>query len=145
VRYFAYGSNMSRARLEGRLGRVADLGRARCADRRHRFSKLGLDGTGKGNLEPAAAGLVWGVLYELDAGQLERLVAIETGYRLLEIEVELDGIGLVPTVSFEALEQRAGLAPTREYVEHYVTGIREHGIPDAYLAVVLGEFRGLVG
>lgn len=136
---------MSRARLEGRLGRVVDLGRARCADRRHRFSKLGLDGTGKGNIEAAATELVWGVLYDLDAAQLERLVSIETGYRLLEIDVELEVIGPVRTVTFEALEQRPGLAPTREYVEHYVTGIREHGIPDAYLASVLGEFRRLVG
>lgn len=85
--------------------------------------------------------MVWGVLYELDAAQLERLVTIEAGYRLIEVEVELEVIGPVRTATFEALEQRPGLMPTREYVEHYVTGIREHGIPDAYLASVLDEFR----
>ncbi|HVH97760.1 MAG TPA: gamma-glutamylcyclotransferase family protein [Enhygromyxa sp.] len=145
MRYFAYGSNMSRARLEGRLGRVVDLGRARCAARRHRFSKLGLDGTGKGNIELAEAELVWGVVYELDAAQLERLTGLELGYRRVELEVELEMIGPVRTASFEALLPTQDLAPTREYLEHYVVGMREHGIPDAYLAAVLGEFHRLVG
>lgn len=80
MRYFAYGSNMSRARLEARLGRVADLGRAQCHERRHRFSKLGRDGTGKGNIEAVADARVWGVLYQLDGGQLDRLIEIESGY-----------------------------------------------------------------
>jgi gamma-glutamylcyclotransferase len=143
VRYFAYGSNMSRARLEGRLGRVVDRGRAQCRDRRHRFSKLGRDGSGKGNLEAAADELVWGVVYELDGGQLERLVAVELGYRMIEVAVELEWIGSVRAASFEALEPTSGLVPTREYLEHYLVGMREHEIPDAYLAAVLGEFREL--
>lgn len=145
VRYFAYGSNMSRARLEARLGRVVDLGRARCVARRHSFSKLGLDGTGKGNIELADDALVWGVVYDIDPAQLERLAGIELGYRRIELDVELEMIGPTRTATFEALEPTPGLAPTREYLEHYVIGMREHGIPDAYLAAVLGSFYALVG
>lgn len=140
-RYFAYGSNMSRARIEARLGAVRDLGRARCPDRHHRFSKLGRDGTGKGNIEVVAGGLVWGVVYEIDEGQLARLAEFEFGYRATQIELAAE---VQAVTSFEALEPVAGLAPTRAYLEHYVTGIREHGIPDAYLAAVLAEFEHLL-
>ncbi|HLT36829.1 MAG TPA: gamma-glutamylcyclotransferase family protein [Enhygromyxa sp.] len=139
MRYFAYGSNMSRARLETRVGPVVDLGRARCPGRRHAFSKLGRDGTGKGNIEVVRGELVWGVVYELESPQLERLIELEFGYRLIELELE------TTVLSFEALEPCPGLAPSREYLEHYVAGIREHQIPDAYLAAVLGEFVELLG
>ncbi|MFO7562594.1 MAG: gamma-glutamylcyclotransferase family protein [Enhygromyxa sp.] len=146
MRYFAYGSNMSRARLEARLGRVVDLGRARCPDRRHEFSKLGRDGSGKGNIELARDELVWGVVYEIEPVQLERLIEFEFGYRVVEVEVEVELATPEPepAVTFEALACCPGLAPTREYLEHYVAGIREHRIPDAYLAAVLGEFRRLL-
>jgi gamma-glutamylcyclotransferase len=138
VRYFAYGSNMSRSRIEARLGRVVDLGRARCPARTHRFSKLGRDGTGKGNIEPAAGGVVWGVVYEIDALQLDRLVEVEFGYRVIGVELDLEV--LAPAVTFEALQPKAGLAPTREYIDHYIAGIREHRIPEDYLAAVLGDW-----
>jgi hypothetical protein len=137
MRYFAYGSNMSRSRIEARLGSVVDLGPARCSNRLHRFSKLGLDGTGKGNIEAFVGGLVWGVVYELDVVQLERLVEFESGYRTIELELEL-GVA----ISFEAEQPKLGLTPSREYVEHYVAGIREHGIPEDYLGAILGEFIG---
>jgi gamma-glutamylcyclotransferase len=147
--YFAYGSNMSRARLEARLGPVRDLGRARCPDRHHRFSKLGRDGTGKGNIEVLAGALVWGVVYELGETQLERLAKFEFGYRgtLLDLglaEPALERGGAVRAASFEALTPVAGLAPTRAYLEHYVAGIREHGIPEAYANAVLAEFADLL-
>lgn len=142
MRYFAYGSNMSRSRMEERLGPVIDLGRARYPESVHRFSKLGCDGTGKGNIEHAPDRLVWGVVYEIDAIQLDRLVEVEFGYRLVSVELELDIVG--PALTFEALRPELGLAPTREYLEHYVAGIREHRIPDDYLAAVLGDFHQLL-
>ncbi len=139
MRYFAYGSNMSRSRIEARLGAVVDLGRARCPARLHRFSKLGRDGTGKGNIEVDGGALVWGVVYELDAAQFERLVEFEFGYRVVELGLERGS-----ALSFEALRPAPGLAPSREYLEHYVAGVREHRIPEDYLAAVLGEFAALV-
>jgi len=139
--YFAYGSNMSRARIEARLGSVRDLGRARCPDRHHRFSKLGRDGTGKGNIEVASGALVWGVVYELGEAQLERLATFEFGYRATQLQLIQAATGVV---SFEALAPVTGLAPTREYLEHYVRGIREHGIPEPYLNAVLRDFEHLL-
>lgn len=147
--YFAYGSNMSRARLEDRVGSVRDLGRARLNAYRHGFSKLGSDGTGKGNIErPQPDRLdgeqVWGVLYEIDERQLERLHDFEFGYRSRALEIRLDAGRRLSTVSYEALEPKPGLVPTPEYLEHYRQGMLEHGIPAGYVDAVLGEFAHLL-
>lgn len=129
---------MSRSRIQARLGRVVDLGRARCSARSHQFSKLGRDGTGKGNIEPAAGAIVWGVVYEIDALQLDRLVEFEFGYRVIGLELDLEILG--PAITFEALRPTPNLTPSRDYLEHYIAGIREHAIPEDYLTATLGEW-----
>ncbi|PRP96754.1 hypothetical protein ENSA5_35280 [Enhygromyxa salina] len=137
MRYFAYGSNMSRARLEQRVGPTLVLGPARLEGYRHRFSKLGTDGSGKGNIELHLGESVWGVVYELDDRQLARLVDFELGYRQTSLPVPLVGATATRVTSFEAHTIVPGLAPTSAYVEHYVIGMREHGIPDDYRMRIL--------
>lgn len=137
--YFAYGSNMSRARLVQRVGEVGVVGRARLDDHRHRFSKLGLDGTGKGNIELAEGNAVWGVVYELDVAQWELLTPFETGYRSLALDVWVARARLSAS-SFVAKRIVSGLQPTREYVDHYCIGMREHQLPEHYCAAVLGAW-----
>jgi len=138
--YFAYGSNMARARLEQRVGTVEVLGRGWLDAHRHRFSKLGADGTGKGNIEAHAGASVWGVVYRLAPQQLERLGEHEPGYRAIELELLLVDAGreVVRAVSYQALRVVEMLQPTDAYVQHYLAGMREHGLPDAYCAAILG-------
>ena len=50
--YFAYGSNMSSARLAARLGPTRCLGRAVLDHFALAWNKPGLDGSGKANLRP---------------------------------------------------------------------------------------------
>jgi gamma-glutamylcyclotransferase len=138
--YFAYGSNMSRSRLETRVGAVRVLGRGQLHTHRHRFSKLGRDGTGKGNVEARSGESVWGVVYELDSHQLARLAGFELGYREESFEIDLHGRGeLVRTTSYQALKIVPGLTPTPGYLEHYLVGMREHGIPEDYRELILGQ------
>lgn len=143
-RYFAYGSNMSRARLEARVERVRVVGPAVLEDHRHRFSKLGFDGTGKGNVEDHSRAQVWGVVYELDEAQLRRLAGFEGGYREAQLRVALaSGEGLL-THSFRAHDITEGLAPAPDYLGHYLQGMREHALPEHYVEAVLGEWRELL-
>ena len=139
--YFAYGSNMSRARLEARVGAVLDHGRATLSDYRHRFSKHGVDGTGKGNIEDVAAlseaARVWGVLYSLTPGQFEVLAGFETGYRPVQLPMVRTTREHSRVHSFVALEIVEGLRPTAQYLEHYRRGMHEHGIPEDYMAEIL--------
>lgn len=137
--YFAYGSNMSQSRLQERVGQVRVLGRARLCAHRHRFSKLGRDGTGKGNIEACAGASVWGVLYELDHAQLAQLDDYELGYRGLELELELDDRRSVLACSYAALKIVPTLTPTRAYLRHYLTGMREHAIPPDYRDEILSS------
>jgi len=126
--YFAYGSNMHRARLEQRVGTVVVVGAGALAHYRHEFAKLGVDGTAKGTIVAARDEVVHGVLYRLDASQLDQLVELEGGYRRIEVAV-----GGHRAATFEALRLVTGLRPTDEYLEHYFAGMAEHGLPADYV------------
>ncbi|NVB39189.1 gamma-glutamylcyclotransferase [Pseudenhygromyxa sp. WMMC2535] len=144
--YFAYGSNMSRARLEARVGVVRDLGAIHLPGHVHRFSKRGRDGTGKGNVEARAAqDLVWGVLYDLGAAQFEALRAFESGYREARLGMDAAHLGRVEALSFVACEAVAELAPTTAYLEHYRQGVVEHGIPATYLQEIFDSLVAQFG
>lgn len=139
--YFAYGSNMSKPRLERRIGTVHCHGRARLDDYCHRFSKRGRDGSAKGNVERAAGARVWGVLYELEPPQLEVLAGFETGYRAVDLSVTLDARSklAVRAASFEAIAAVRGLEPTPEYLRHYLAGFHEHDLPASYRAALFAD------
>jgi hypothetical protein len=135
VLYFAYGSNMSSPRLVERVGEVGIVGVARLGHHQHRFSKLGADGTAKGNIEPVAGARALGVVYELSDAQFDRLAGFEGGYRRTSIEFTgAFARGPAPALTFVALRVIEGIAPSEAYLAHYQAGIGEHGIDPAYLA-----------
>jgi hypothetical protein len=137
--YFAYGSNLSSARLRARVGDLPIVGRAVLADFEHTFSKLGADGTGKGNVRPRLHDVVHGVLYDLSHAQLRTLAGFEGGYRRTDIDVRrLRPDAPVVAVTFIALDPGPAPPPSDAYIEHYARGIDEHGIPRTYARRVLG-------
>jgi len=139
--YFAYGSNMSSARLRGRIGDVHIVGVGRLSGYVHRFDKRGADGTAKGNIVASPGARVLGVLYRIDMQQLETLSEFEGGYRQVELRIHHDRTE-VAAVSFAAIAPATGLAPTREYLGHYRCGLREHGLPAHYARELLGDHAG---
>lgn len=139
--YFAYGSNMSSARLRRRVGEVDIVGIGTLHGYVHRFDKRGADGSAKGNIVVAPGQRVLGVLYRIDVRQLETLSVYEGGYRRVELRVHHHA-GEVDAVSFAAIAPVAGLAPAADYLRHYRRGLREHGMPDAYVREVLGDHAG---
>lgn len=136
--YFAYGSNMWRARIEERLGPVTVLGASVLPGYAHSFSKLGRDGTGKGNITEALDSEVHGVLYRLSTLQISWLAVIEGGYRSVELAVRCSG-ARVPAVSFQALAPVSAPVPTAAYLACYERGMEEHGLPDHYRARILAQ------
>ncbi len=132
---------MSSARLVARVGPVEIVGRAVLRDHEHNFSKLGNDGTGKGNVVPSVGGLVLGVAYRLQPAQFSTLAGIEGGYRSIEIDIEAGGRSLLAT-TFVALRPGPAPRPSAEYLEHYRVGMLEHGIAEDYAASILGAFIG---
>jgi len=88
LHYFAYGSNLLTARLQARTPSAQPVGVAILPGWQLRFHKVGSDGSGKGDIVPAADDAVTGVLYRLRARELWRLDLAEgAGYRRRRIAV----------------------------------------------------------
>ena len=126
---------MSRARLEERVGTVAEvLGHALLAAHAHSFSHRGSDGSGKGNIEPADNGLVRGVVYSLTKQQSERLHSYEGGYEILQIRVNSScGERAWETYTYMASKDAGELLPLDFYLAHYLRGMQENRFPQSYI------------
>lgn len=134
--YFAYGSNMSSARLSARIPGARALGPVFVCDFQLAFNKPGRDGTGKANLVPVSGERAWGVAWQLAESHWETLDRFEPGYRREAFALERgDGTRLI---AHAYLFDPGGppLAPAPDYVEHLLVGSREHGLPDHYIETI---------
>lgn len=132
--YFAYGSNMSTPRLRERAASARPLGRAWLPDMRLTFNKPARDGSGKANLVAAPGSRCWGVLFELEADEFERLDRYEPGYVRRTGPVFAD---FGPERAIEAefyLYEHASeeIPPCAEYLRHLLDGAREHALPEEF-------------
>lgn len=138
--YFAYGSNMSRSRLEDRVGGVRDFGWSTLRGYRHAFNKRGADGTAKGNIMVADEDSVHGVLYRLTNEQLQSLAYYERGYAATKVVVYAHNhAAIYECAAYQATHIVAGLCPHPDYLTHYEQGLREHSLPQDYCARLLRE------
>lgn len=135
--YFAYGSNMSSARLRARIEGATSLGRARIADHRLVCNKAGKDGSGKANLVRAPAQEAWGVVFRIARADWPLLDRCEWGYRRV--------VRSVTSESDDALEVQLYLArpplgepppPFEWYRAHMLDGALEHHLPESYVAAI---------
>jgi hypothetical protein len=136
---FAYGSNMSCARLQARLPCARRLGLARLPDRELRFHKRGADGSAKLDAIPAtsASACVLGVLYALDAADGARLDTIEgPGYRREAVRVVTPDGNWIDAFMYRAVDIDPALQPYHWYVHHVLVGAREAGLPAEYTAAI---------
>ena len=137
--YFAYGSNLSTARLqaEDRAPSARRVGTASLSRHKLAWNKRGADGSGKCTLCPteSRADGVWGVLWEIDAADVARLDQAEgPGYERVEVVV------VTANQAMSAFTYRArvshlddSLRPARWYRDLVVAGSREHGLPAAWV------------
>lgn len=134
VLYFAYGSNLSSARLRARLEGVRPAGPARLDDHRFALDKRGHDGSAKANVVPHPGEAVWGALYELAHAHLPDLDRFEGGYERVTVEVVRREGGLVEAVTYRSTLRVEGWLPFDWYHAHLVRGAREHGLPEDWIA-----------
>ncbi|MDX1756020.1 MAG: gamma-glutamylcyclotransferase family protein [Marinobacter sp.] len=136
---FAYGSNMSRARLQARLASVRFVTVASLPGHRLNFHKVGCDGSAKCDAEATgrAGDCVIGVVYEIDEADksvLDRIEGLGVGYRDKTVEVlTAQGDTLTATL-YVATRVDPALKPYSWYRHHVLVGAREHGLPSAYIA-----------
>ena len=137
--YFAYGSNMSLARLQARVPAARHAGCARPPAHTPKFHKLGDDGSAKLDAVPSDAqgDAVLGVLYRMSAQDKAVLDPIEgRGYEVVEVAVESMSDGPVKAFMYRALRIDPDARPFAWYVNHVLVGARAAGLPDAYVAAI---------
>ena len=131
--YFAYGSNMSAARMDERLcPRGVAMGRrvgGRLDGWQLTFDKVARApvGAGAGNIVRADNGIVHGTLNELPAAGFEVLDIFEgvaDGHyeRRIVPVLRADTGATVEAITYVALKVGQGLKPTRAYLAHLLAG-----------------------
>src|SRR4051794_25498145 len=113
------------------------LGPAELPDHRLAFLRRSIRwGAGVVDIVPAPGRSVWGVLYELPLGlgELDAKEGAGFAYRRRELDVRLDGSQFV-AIAYEVVQKEpAEVRPRPDYVDLLVTGAREHGLPEHYIA-----------
>ena len=143
--YFAYGSNLSTARLRqaDRAPSARRIGTGSLSGHVLAWHKRGADGSGKcticatGNRSDG----VWGVLWEIEADEVARLDAVEgPGYERVEVEVTTANQKMR---AFTYLARESHLDPALRPADWYrslvVAGAREHGLPASWIRLLEGE------
>ncbi len=97
---------------------------------------------GAADILPAEGESVWGVLWELPLGlgELDAKEAAGDAYRRRSVEV-LCGGERAAAVAYEVIRKEPHeVAPTRAYLDTMLTGIREHGLPEAWLRRIEAKY-----
>lgn len=132
--YFAYGSNLSVARMTERVpgARLATV--ARLPDHEVVCDKAGADGSAKANLKPRVGGEVWGVVYRLDVDGLDRLDPFEGGYFRFPVGLEARDGAALRAVTYRSDRIADDPRPFDWYLELIVEGAQAHDLPADYVA-----------
>jgi gamma-glutamylcyclotransferase (GGCT)/AIG2-like uncharacterized protein YtfP len=140
--YFAYGSNMSRARMARRVKGAQLLGVAVLVGSVLRWHKRSTDGSGKCDAFETGRSTdrVIGVLYQIDESQSARLDEVEGvghGYRRKGVNVA-SSTATVAAITYVASPDciDSTVRPYEWYKEHVLSGAREHGLPSDYVAMI---------
>lgn len=138
--YFAYGSNLYQSRLQMRVPSAYFISLGKLQGYQLLFNKVGLDRSGKGNIEPTGRpeDLVWGAVFQLDASEiplLDRVESLGVGYERQYLNI------VTPHSSFNAFTYLAllkdnRLSPFHWYKAYVVQGAMNLGLPAAYIQTI---------
>lgn len=138
MKYFAYGSNMSSARLLQRTPSAKPIGRCSLKGHDLRFHKAGADGSSKcdafftGN----AKHIVHGVLFEIHATEkkaLDKAESLGWGYEEKNITVINERGISHDALTYVALRFDQKLLPFTWYRNHVLVGANEWSLPNDYV------------
>ena len=138
MHYFAYGSNMSVARLRMRTPSARKVGLFRLASHDLRFHKRGADGSGKcdafetGKLRDCVLGSLF-LIDPSDRLHLDLAEGLGYGYDEKWVTVSDHAGASVRALTYCATAIDDSLNPYSWYLNHVIVGARETGLPDHYL------------
>jgi gamma-glutamylcyclotransferase len=144
VWHFAYGSNMNRAQMLARTGKILEEHNASLPNYEVRFNKKVRGGTAGANIQPSSGKTVHGVLYKVEEGSmrsLDRYEGVPDHYRRIEVQVTPEGMPPVPAQIYIAQKIEKGLRPSAPYLQAMLDGAGEHNLPASYI----GEIKTAAG
>lgn len=140
VVYFAYGSNMSTARLRERMPSCEPIGTATLPGHVLRFHKRSTDKSGKCNAFASSNdNAVIGVLFSFDPAErseLDKAEGVGGGYEYAMVTVINDKGRRRKALTYLATPDYIddSLKPYDWYKDFVLAGSREHGLPPEYIA-----------
>ena len=136
---FAYGSNMNRALMLSRAGKILEERPGRLENYELLFNKKVRGGTATANIRPAPGKVVEGVLYKINESAfrtLDRAEGAPEHYRRIEVNV-LDASGqAIAAQAFIATKVEKGLRPAGHYLKTILDGALEHHLTAEYLETI---------
>lgn len=143
INYFAYGSNMSLARIVERIGDARKLGSYSLPQHELRFHKVGRDGSGKCDAFHTGDNRhqLHGVLFSIsnrDKCVLDRFEGLGVGYEDKVVSVYSAAGEVRQAVLYFATHIDPAMNPFHWYKHHVLTGAREALLPQEYIARIEG-------
>lgn len=139
-RYFAYGSNLSRAQMAERCPGAVALGVALLPGHRLAFTRYSSrrgGGVADAVAEPGSA--VWGLLYAVTPMHLAALDHCEGhphSYRRAEESVERVDGAVETAWAYTVVDKRDFVAPTATYLGTITEAAQRLGLPDDYVGAL---------
>ena len=124
ILYFAYGSNMSAARMKQRLGWEAPRRVATLRDFQLVFDQAGFNDPSwsPANIRSDHGGLVEGIVYEVEEKDLKILDGYEKYYQRLEVKVMAAQEKNLDAVTYLSKKPRGEKPPPQEYLNFLLEG-----------------------
>jgi hypothetical protein len=132
VAYFAYGSNMSSARLLARVPGATPRGAARLDGWRLVLDKPSRDGSAKANIEAWSGACVWGVAWSIPEPAWPVLDRYEPGYDRMVCRLLDTSDAVLEAITYVYRGTSTTVAAYDWYVEHLIAGAEEHALPPSY-------------
>ena len=124
ILYFAYGSNMSAARMKQRLGWEAPRRAATLRDFQLVFDQAGFNDPSwsPANIRSEQGGLVEGIIYEVEEKDLKILDGYEKYYQHLAVKVMAAQEKILDAVTYLSKKSLGEKPPTQEYFNFLLEG-----------------------
>jgi gamma-glutamylcyclotransferase (GGCT)/AIG2-like uncharacterized protein YtfP len=140
--YFAYGSNLLRKQMMHRCPHCRYIGLARLAGWKFEYDGICDDWSNMavGNIVKSPNNEVWGAVYTLCESDINKLDGYEdypTDYSRQSVAVSVQPSGVKEhAFVYTRPAQKLG-QPSKRYEQTILTGARQDGLPEAYVAEFL--------
>lgn len=136
--YFAYGSNMSLARIQARTPSATPLGCYYLTQHDLRFHKASKDGSGKCDayFTGEDTHIIYGALFKLNPNEkplLDKAEGLGVGYDEKTVEVFTQNGDTVTAFTYFATRIDSTLSPYSWYLNHVLIGANETLLPNHYI------------